>query len=161
MISRKARALIEEAESVFSELHRQFPDDPGYQSSLAGCYKKMGELHRLVGKHSESIDSLEKSLPLRRDLVQRFPERPDYRSALATTLLSYVAVLDLVNDKQASEAAHAESIQIFEQLVEEHPGIPDYRFVLAREYYNTGLLLDQQGLPARADTGSGKSSFDE
>ena len=148
----QARALIEESETVFSELHRQFPDDPGYQSSLASCYKQLAELNRLHGKHQESIENLEKSLPLRRDLVQRFPDRPDYRSDLATTLLSYVAVLDLVNDKQASEAAHAESIQIFEQLVEEHPEIPDYRFSLAREYYNTGLLLDQQGLPARADT---------
>jgi serine/threonine protein kinase len=147
----RARSLLLASESAFSRLHRQFPDYPDYQSSLAGCYKHLADIDRELGKHAAAVDNLEHSLPLRRDLVQRFPDRPDYRSALATTLLSYVVVLDLVNNKQAAEAAHAESIQIFEQLVEEHPEIPDYRFYLAREYYNSAVVLDLQGQQAKAD----------
>ncbi|PPK73931.1 hypothetical protein B0F87_11342 [Methylobacter tundripaludum] len=140
---------------IYKSLVQKNPDNQGYRSDLAACYKYLGTLQLDLGELTAASDSYEKAKELREDLVDLHkgdPNRLEYKSDLAESYNDLGNLNNEVGNIGKAREWHQKAFVNREQLKKNRPDVPEYRANLAETQGNLAWIELLDGRPKEAIT---------
>ncbi len=121
----KALGLYRQAQAVFEELLREYPDDRHHQRELAQVFYHLGRAYRDLGRAREAESTLERARAIQERLAERRPGDATYQRDLARTWYA-LGLAHFARGRQPRrvEAAYRKALDIMGRLAKEHPPTP-------------------------------------
>lgn len=146
--------LVRDALAYLDSLAAEASGDPALQRELAAAYDRVGAvLGKLyaanLGNAKGALESYQKALRIREELVSADPENPQNRRELADSHRQIGWQL-IDSDIDVVREHFRQAISIYGQLVREHPDDPAIRTALARAHNQLGGVLEDLGDPSGA-----------
>ena len=146
----KRKALLEKALAFYEELLQVEADDPGLAWLAARAARRVGDIHRLLGRPAEALAAYERALDRLAPMVAAPPEGTDPAREMADCHTFTGEVHRAYGDPAAAAAAYRRALAIQQPLHEASPDHIGYREDLSRTRYNLGIVARQTGHPANA-----------
>jgi serine/threonine protein kinase len=148
------RKLLEDALTLYQGMLDDNSDDPEVRLETGRAYKRMGAIHRLLGRHQEAEQAFTQSLALLGALTAQYPSVPDYKNALAQSYenLGLLYFLDTKRLVEA-EAAYNNGLDIARQLTSDQPGVPEYLLQVQILQHRLAHVYLYSGRRAKAEAG--------
>src|SRR5262249_8407153 len=121
-------------------LAADFPDEPLYQSQLAGALSNYAKIHLLERRAQDALPLVERAVTLQREAVRQLPQRKEAKVFLATHYTVLTHCMQMLKRIPDAAGACKEGIAVVETLAAEFPDDPELRRVLAGSYANLGRL---------------------
>ncbi len=143
------RAFLLKALKFYEELTKEDSADPVVQVDTAMAYKRMGDIHRLLGEFGEAEQAYRRALAIFEALATEFPKAPDYPRALASTLTNLGLLLKDSGRVKEAENAYGKALELYERLADDFTD-PLYRHEQAKAYHNLAVLLAERDRSSEA-----------
>jgi serine/threonine-protein kinase len=150
-MEKKRRALLAKARTYYEEFLGQRGGDPGLRREAALAHKRLGDITRLLGDHTQARESYGRAIEMLTELAAADRGAREVRFALGVSCDDLGEVWRRTS--HPAEAAHAyrRAIDIQEQLLGEDPDRPEYSQELARSHDNLGIVLRNSGKRSEAE----------
>lgn len=146
------RDLLDDALSFYRGFLREKETDPSIILENGLAYRRLADLHQLLGQQEEMLKSLEQALSVFSQLSKSDPSSLQYRGHLADGTLQYARVLSEFHRLDESAVQYEKAIEMWEELRKAVPTEPRYLYQLARcewefGYFWGGRYQHSKGTP--------------
>jgi tetratricopeptide (TPR) repeat protein len=145
------RQLLEDALQFYLRFLRQRGADPQVQRETARAYRRVGDIHMLLGRPRQAGEDYRRAVTLQKQLSADFPAVPAYRQDLVETYANRGYFLAETNHPREAESAFRQALALAQRLSADFPREPFYQKELAARHFNLGSLLSDQGQYAAAE----------
>jgi serine/threonine-protein kinase len=153
-MEKKRLALLEKAQQYYATFLEERGDDPALRKETALGYKRLADVHRLLGDHEGARAAYLQAITLLSRLEEERPE-PVYR-ALEAESYTYLGEVQRATSQFAdAEKAYQEASGILQRLLADSPRDSGYRKALARVDYNLGILFKDSKRLVKAERALG------
>src|SRR5262249_49973703 len=137
-MDRVQRAFLEKALAFYQRFADEYRDDPAFQYDRGVAYRRVGDIHRRMGRHEQALTAYGKAAPILEQLVATPPGRAEYVRELARIVNNRGVVLKVTGRHPEAEADYRRAVQL--RLGLDQDGDDQLRG-LAESHLNLGLLL--------------------
>jgi tetratricopeptide (TPR) repeat protein len=151
LLESRPRGLVyyQHMQAIFERLHRQDPDNAGYQDDLAESFLQQGISYRAMGRLQAAEDAYGHSRALREDLVRAHPDDPTFPYQLARTLKEVGVFSNFsLNHYDRAEQVLREARTLYERLPSRQAREVSCRFGFALVLLNLGKVYGFTGRAA-------------
>ncbi len=141
-----ARAVLEEAATVWEGLARDHPETHRYRGQMVTALNRLGRVLCLALRDYTGCEEvLERSLALGASLTREYPAVPEYRNEHAEAMLLTGIAKSYRGEFQLAKGTLEKSLSLRESIVAEYPEVMEYQSdlvdscaLIASSYLNAG-----------------------
>jgi serine/threonine-protein kinase len=137
-----AIARYQQAQDIFAQLARDYPDKTTYQVNLAKSHVALGRLYDPLkkGNTAKAEEAYREALRLWQHLADEHPEAPEYQSGLAATYGLLEILYNHTGRREAAEQAAQKALDLFRRLAQKYPDEPRYQRDLSQVLTRLGAV---------------------
>jgi serine/threonine protein kinase/tetratricopeptide (TPR) repeat protein len=145
------RQLLQKALGFFQEFLRTRPDDPSVRFEVGLAYRRVGDIHRLLGEHGPGEKACNQAIQTLDALRSEEPQRPAYCHELARAHWSRGRLLVDQGRRQSAESDFRHARELLDHLRADDPDRPEYQEDLALTCQVLAELLNRTGPHGEAE----------
>jgi tetratricopeptide (TPR) repeat protein len=146
------KELLRTALKYYQDFVREQRGDPSLQAELARAHVRAGDIHAVIGEHSEAEAQFRKAIEIRERLARENPASTDCRRDLADGYMSLANWQNVARRGAETEPLFQKAIEIREKLSRENPTVADFQSDLAAGYQSLAGLKTIMRRLAEAET---------
>jgi tetratricopeptide (TPR) repeat protein len=139
------RGLLEDALRFYKGFLQQNSADPAVRLEVTRANRRVGDIQRMVGQHSEAQKAYAAAIANAETLAHEFPDKPDYVHELSTCHNSLGELLIETGELTSANEQLRPATDLLTKLVRDFPSLPQYRGELARSYHLLAQGLKEHG----------------
>jgi serine/threonine protein kinase/Flp pilus assembly protein TadD len=142
---REVRKLLNRALPFYEQFVEHYRAHPTVRMQVVRAYRRMGDIHRLVGRLAEAKQAYAAAITTAGQLTEGAGSDQVALQALAASYNSLAEVEMETGDLAAADGHLGRAVELLSVWVNASPSFPAYRAELARSYHYRGLVLKQRG----------------
>jgi tetratricopeptide (TPR) repeat protein len=139
------RNLLAKAIGFYEKFLVHEGDDPAIRLEAGRAYRRLGDIHCLLGEHGRASEAYRSSIELLNALVVSQPGVADCRRELAESLVNRAMLLFTEGRTTDAQRELRHAINLRRELLDRSSSDPDDRFALAQYQKNLGTFLRSAG----------------
>ncbi|MCH8880055.1 MAG: protein kinase [Planctomycetes bacterium] len=134
------KALLERALGFYQEFLKEQGDDPALIFDAALAYKRVADIHGLLGSNDQSEEHYKQAATLFDRSAGQIEQLPDQRERLAETLTHIAKIRMTLHQDEQAEQTYNRALAVWEALAEDAPAKPDFAQSVAARHYDLATL---------------------
>src|SRR5262249_14126545 len=138
--------LLTRALQFYQDFLKEKSDDPGLRQDTGLAYKRVGDIHEMLGEYAAAEKAYQEAIKLFAELGEQFSDQPEHRRCLAASYNGLAIVWQASGNRdEAADEAFQHALKIQEELATTFPKRHQYKRDLAASFHNrANLLLTQK-----------------